>query len=156
MRSGSLITARLAGEQGRDVYAVPGHPMDPRAQGTNKLIRDGAVLIRDAGDVLDGIGHFSGLGGFRDSARQFPPPDTVENDDYQTFGDEYAGEPDSNTFDAVRADILSTLSYTPTDINELVRHTGIPVPMAQTVLLELELAGTVQRLTGNRVVLLQQ
>jgi DNA processing protein len=55
MRSGSLITARLAGEQGRDVYAVPGHPFDPRAQGGNHLIREGATLIRSADDILEAI-----------------------------------------------------------------------------------------------------
>lgn len=156
-RSGSLITARLAGEQGRDVYAVPGHPMDPRAQGTNKLIRDGAVLIRDARDVLDGLENFSGLGGFRDNARQVFP----QYDEWPALYDDREEEtndalPDTNSFDAARADILSTLSYTPTDLDELVRHTGISVPLAQTVLLELELAGHVQRLTGNRIVLLQQ
>lgn len=157
MRSGSLITARLAGEQGRDVYAVPGHPMDPRAQGTNKLIRDGAVLIRDAGDVLDGLQNFSGLGGFRDNARQIFP----QYDEWPAFNEHMEEDltdavPDANSFDAARADILSTLSYTPTELDELIRHTGISIPLAQTVLLELELAGHVQRLTGNRIVLLRQ
>lgn len=145
-RSGSLITARLAGEQGRDVYAVPGHPMDPRAEGTNKLIREGAILVRNAKDVLEGIQNFTGLG-FKDSA-------------FSNFESQHANglfeEPDPQTFDDARGDLLPSLSFTPTDINELIRQTGIPVPLAQTVLLELELAGRVQRLPGNRVVLLNE
>ena len=60
MRSGSLITARMAGEQGRDIMAVPGHPLDPRAQGPNHLIREGATLIRNADDVMEILQNFSG------------------------------------------------------------------------------------------------
>jgi DNA processing protein len=67
LRSGSLITARMAAEQGRDVFAVPGHPLDPRAEGTNSLLRDGAILVRSATDILNDIGHFN-ANGLRDVA----------------------------------------------------------------------------------------
>lgn len=157
IRSGSLITARLAAEQGRDVYAVPGHPMDSRAQGTNKLIRDGAILIRDAADVLDGLHNFTGLG-FHDcghSSFDFLPAASQpeHKEERKTEGSEVK-VPDSATFNDARQALLSALSFTPADINELIRHTELSVPLMQTVLLELELAGCVQRLAGNKVVLL--
>jgi DNA processing protein len=139
-RSGSLITARMAGEQGRDVYAVPGHPLDPRAAGPNKLIRDGAILVRDAADILDGLQNFSG-GLLREVRRQAPyaaPLAKIESGD----------------IDRARAALEETLSFTPSDINDLIRTLGFPANLVQTALLELELAGRVQRLPGNRCVLL--
>lgn len=149
MRSGSLITARLAGEQGRDVYAVPGHPLDPRAEGPNHLIRDGALLIRSAADILEHITGFTGGGakirGLSDSAdNAFDSPSTI-------FAD-----PDAQDFDAARESVLSVLSLSPAPVDELVRATGIPVPLVQTVMMELELAGRLQRLPGGRVALLAE
>jgi DNA processing protein len=139
-RSGSLITARLAGEQGRDVYAVPGHPLDPRAGGPNRLIRDGAVLARDAADILDGLQNFSG-GLLREVARQ--------------GGYEATPAPlNESAVDEARRTIEQSLSFAPSGIDDLIRMTGMPAALAQTALLELELAGRVQRLHGNRVVLL--
>jgi DNA processing protein len=139
-RSGSLITARMAGEQGRDVYAVPGHPLDPRAGGPNKLIRDGAILVRDANDILEGLRNFSG-GLLREVRMQAPyaaPMQVIDNAD----------------IDRARAALAETLSFAPSDINELIRASGFPASLVQTALLELELAGRIQRLPGNRAVLI--
>lgn len=140
LRSGSLITARLAGEQGRDVFAVPGHPLDPRAEGPNALIRDGAALIRNADDILETLNNFTG--GMADSApaRFDPPP--VAND-----------AQDMPDFTEARKLVLARLSYTPIDVNELIRHCGLNTALTQTVLMELELAGNIQRLPGNRAML---
>ncbi len=139
-RSGSLITARLAGEQGRDVYAVPGHPLDPRAAGPNKLIRDGAVLVRDTADILDGLQNFSG-GLLREVRAQAPYAAPLK-------------PVDASDIDKARQVLEQALSFTPADINDLIRHSGFPAGLIQTALLELELAGRVQRLPGNRAILL--
>ncbi|HEY8189890.1 MAG TPA: DNA-processing protein DprA, partial [Micavibrio sp.] len=142
MRSGSLITARLAGEQGRDVFAVPGHPLDPRAEGPNHLIREGAVLVRGVEDVMEHLNGFNGPRGFADSAANdftLAPSVSLPVDD------------DAQALDEARNLLLPMLSPVPVAIDDLIRESGIPLPLAQTVLLELELAGRVQRLPGNRV-----
>ncbi|MCB9991960.1 MAG: DNA-protecting protein DprA [Rhodospirillales bacterium] len=145
VRSGSLITARLAGEQGRDVYAVPGHPLDPRASGPNALIRDGATLIRGIDDVLEELNNYTG-GGMEDSGfTRFEMPPPAAND-----------QPDEQDFAAAREMLLDALSFTPAEINDVIRHTGLGTAMAQTVLMELELAGRVQRLPGNRAMLVEE
>lgn len=144
MRSGSLITARLAGEQGRDVFAVPGHPMDPRAEGPNHLIREGAQLIRGADDILEHLLSFSRTKGFSDSAANDFSVSVVTGDD------------DPQMFDEAREAVLSVLSAMPVSIDDLIRDGGLTVALAQTVLLELELAGRIQRLPGNRVALLTE
>jgi DNA processing protein len=149
MRSGSLITARLAGEQGRDVFAVPGHPLDPRAEGPNHLIREGAVLVRGAADVLEHLNGFNGPRGFAEHAANdftFTPaaaPATIPEDNPQAL-------------DEAREAMLAALSPVPVAIDDLIREIGIPLPLAQTALLELELAGRAQRLPGNRVALLTE
>lgn len=138
-KSGSLITARMAGEQGRDVFAVPGHPLDPRAEGPNALIRDGAVLIRNATDVLKSLSNFQG-GSLQDSAGQrYEPLETPRVDD--------------QTLDRTRDEVLACLSLAPVAVDEIVRSAGLPAAAVQIVILELELAGRVQRLPGQRVVL---
>lgn len=145
LRSGSLITARLAGEQGRDVYAVPGHPLDPRAAGPNALIRDGAVLVRGAQDVAECLSGFRG--GLEDApAARFAGPLHEPANDI----------PDQRSFEEARAAVLETLSFTPSDIDAMIRATGLGVALAQTVLMELELAGHLQRLPGNRAMLIQE
>jgi len=142
MRSGSLITARLAGEQGRDVYAVPGHPFDPRAQGPNHLIRDGATLVRYAKDVLEVMSNFSGT-----TLRE---PEFAE----QAFISE-AFEPIEPPENA-QGMIISHLSFTPLPVDELIRTCQLTIPVVQTVLLDLELAGRIQRHAGNRISLLEE
>ncbi len=144
LRSGSLITARLAGEQGRDVYAVPGHPLDPRASGPNALIRDGATLIRNAEDVLENINNFTG--------------NTLEDSGFSAFERQVIAndEPDAQSFEDARDIVLENLSYTASEVNELIRNTGLNTALVQTVLMELELAGRLQRLPGNRAMLVDE
>lgn len=148
LRSGSLITARLAGEQGRDVMAVPGHPLDPRAAGPNQLIRDGAILVRSAADVMETLQDFSGAPkGLSDSARPFYDFDPVEALDVT---DTPVVETDA------RETLLTHLSFTPIAIDELIRQSGIPAAAVQTALLELEMAGRLQRLPGGRIMLIEE
>lgn len=137
-KSGSLITARLALEQGREVFAVPGSPLDPRANGTNDLIRQGAVLTEKAGDIL---AHIHGLPG-----RMAEPP-TPEIEAPATRIDE--GE-----LAAARAKILENLGPSPVLVDELIRQCQLSAPLALTVLLELELAGRLERQPGQRVALI--
>lgn len=140
MRSGSLITARLAGEQGRDVYAVPGHPMDPRAAGPNHLIREGATLVRSSTDILEGLMEFSGSAmrePFAPLISLTPPVDIV-------------ADPPQDAHEA----IIDKLSFTPISVDELLRSCHFTIGVLQTVLLDLELAGRIKRLPGNRIQLL--
>ena len=132
-RSGSLITARLAAEAGRDVMAVPGSPLDPRAQGCNGLIREGAVLIQTAEDVIETI-------------RPLDPRMVRQP------GFDFAGPPVSADIDdADRRRILEKLGHSPVPVDELIRQTGLPPAAVQTALLELELAGRLERHAGGRV-----
>ena len=139
LKSGSLITARLAAEQGRDVYAIPGHPFDPRAQGPNKLIQDGATLVQNASDILENIRTFSGVRPILEEQPQgrWVPEDLSEKDS-----------------ESIRDLILQNMSMTPVTVDELVRNCHLTIPAVQMVLLELELAGRIQRLAGNRIVLI--
>ncbi len=141
LKSGSLITARMAGEQGRDVYAVPGFPLDPRAAGPNKLLQDGAILIQNAQDILQNINSYSGHS--LHEVRQAESPVTS------------MASTDQNEVIEARDLILQNLSYVPVTVDELVRSCHITIPAVQTVLLELELAGRLQRLPGGRVSLIE-
>jgi DNA processing protein len=132
-RSGSLITARLAAEAGREVMAVPGSPLDPRAQGCNQLIRDGATLVQNAEDVLEAISPLR-VRPFRQKERDYTPAETP------------ADVPED-----VRAAVTSLLNGTPVPIDELVRQSGLAPAAVQTVLLELELAGRLERHAGGKV-----
>ena len=146
-RSGSLITARLAGEQGRDVYAMPGSPLDPRASGPNHLIREGATLIRTADDVLENLMNFSG-NALREpiiTQRKFTPQ-IVEN----------SVEFDENSGEILQEKVISNLSFTPIYVDELVRACHVTIAELQSILLELELAGRIKRLPGNKISLLEQ
>ena len=130
LRSGSLITARLANEQGREVLAVPGSPLDPRAKGTNDLIRQGAALCEGAEDVLRVL---EGLRGFREPERStFRAPSC---------------EPD----DALRERLAGLLSPTPVSRDELVRAADAPAPLVFAALTELALAGRAELLPGGMV-----
>lgn len=143
--SGSLITARLALEAGREVFAVPGSPLDPRAQGANDLIRQGAPLTETAADILallpSDITEFlhqteaeAGLPGFQEAAA-----------------------PNPHAVDAARRSILSVLSPAPTSVDDLLRHCQFTSRAALVAaLLELELGGVVESLPGNRVALLSE
>lgn len=139
-RSGSLITARLAGEQGREVFAVPGSPLDPRAGGANALLKSGAILVETAADVLDV------LHGLR-------PP--LEEPDKKSFLPSGA-KSEKDVSDTLRFRVRGLLSFTPVQIDDLARDAHAPVGDVLTILLELELAGIAERLPGGRVVLTGQ
>src|SRR3954453_13155590 len=135
-RSGSLITARIAAEQGREVFAVPGSPLDPRAMGTNDLLKQGATLVTEAADVIDAVAPI------------------MERPLMRT-----ANEPDSEPFESDpqghdRDQIPSLLGPAPVTIDDLVRMSGASPAIVRTVLLELELAGRLERHGGGLVSLL--
>ena len=133
-RSGSLISARMAGEQGREVMAVPGSPLDPRAAGTNGLIRQGAALVRHAGDVLEVL---AGLPALHVSA---PPP--------PTFTPDYLGAPPPQDH---LARVRQALSPHPMPIDEIARAAGLNAAQCSAVLMELELAGEALSYPGGLV-----
>jgi DNA processing protein len=139
-RSGSLITARFALEQGREVFAVPGSPLDPRAEGTNGLIKQGATPVTETADVvsvLQPIMERTGLSLCEPEPPQEPPP----------------GDPGDNTEPAAaeRAHIVSLLGPAPVLIDDLVRLAGSPPAIVRMVLLELEIAGRLERHGGGLV-----
>lgn len=141
LKSGSLITARMAAEQGRDVYAVPGHPFDPRASGPNKLIQDGATLVQTADDILSALHAYA-------ATRQ-----TLEDSGESLWqGAGYAEDLSGRDAEEIRDIILQNISTTPIAVDEMVRNCHLTIPAVQMVLLELELAGRIQRLPGNRIV----
>lgn len=131
-RSGSLITARLAAEEGREVMAVPGSPLDPRAQGCNLLIREGATLVQSVEDILEQVRPID--------ARSVRAPDGG-----------YAGPPPRDASDAERAAVARLLGPVPVAVDELIRQSGRAPAVVQTVLLELELGGRLERHAGGRV-----
>lgn len=130
-RSGSLITARFALEQGREVFAVPGSPIDPRAEGTNGLIKQGATLVTDAADVIAVVEPIRGV--LREPAERDP--------DEALAGD--------NIDDSARARVVELLGPTPVALDDLVRLSGSPPGLVRTILLELELAGRLERQRGG-------
>ncbi len=131
IRSGSLITARLAGEQGRDVFAVPGSPIDPRCKGSNDLLRQGAILCESADDVL----------------RSLSPAARIVRDPAADYD---ALPPDAET-DRLRAEIKRLLSPTPIPRDELVRATGAGAAAVAAALVELALMGEAELLDGGLV-----
>lgn len=132
-KSGSLITARLAGEAGREVMAVPGSPLDARSHGCNQLIREGAVLVQSAADVAELLSGFDGR--LRSAVRESDAP-------VFAFDDEPAADP---------ADISHLLTSAPVAVDELIRQSGEGAASVQLALLELELAGRLLRHAGGRV-----
>ncbi len=138
-RSGSLITARIAQDVGREIFAVPGSPLDPRARGGNDLIRQGAILVESAVDVLQNLP--SAPVEMSDRGILTELPDIIVDDD--------ADGPDP-AVDA-RSEVLSNLSADPTMVDDLVRRCQLSPSVTMAVLLELELAGRVETLPGNRV-----
>lgn len=138
LRSGSLITARLALEMGREVMAAPGSPLDPRCEGSNRLLRDGATLITSADHVVEA------LEPILREALPVPPEAFLSEDDDDSSA---ALEHD----DSARARIEELLGPSPASVDDLVRLSGQPVRLVLLVLLELELAGRLERLPGNRV-----
>ncbi len=138
-RSGSLVTARLAAEQGREVFAVPGHPLDPRAEGTNKLLKSGATLVTGPEDVLAGLAPLT-----RGPARELRDEKTLAS--YTTNGNGPAPLTDRD-----RDRVLSALGPAPIDVDTLVRGTGLASRAVQVALIELALAGRIER-HGNGLI----
>ncbi|MEM8615996.1 MAG: DNA-processing protein DprA [Pseudomonadota bacterium] len=133
-RSGSLISARTAGEQGREVMAVPGSPLDPRAAGTNRLLRDGATLVRNAQDVLEALSGLSTM----DVRAPAPPVFEGDWDD----SDRTLPEEQIETVEAL-------LTPYPIGLDDLARAAGLSAGRVAAILMELELAGRAETLTGG-------
>ncbi len=131
-RSGSLITARFAGEQGREVFAVPGSPLDPRSAGTNNLLKQGAGLVTCAADIVDALAPILGR-------PPSPPRAELDSDDRGT------AVPLPDIGESERERVVEALGPSPVDIDELIRSTGLPTRKVHIVLLELDLAGRLQR-----------
>lgn len=131
-RSGSLITARIAGEAGREVMAVPGSPLDPRAQGCNLLIREGATLIQTVDDILEAI-------------RPIDPRAV------RSPRNGFASQPPADPGDAERQQVEQLLGPVPVQVDELIRQANLSAATVQLVLLELELGGRLERHAGGRV-----
>jgi DNA processing protein len=129
-RSGSLITARLAAEAGREVMAVPGSPLDPRAQGCNQLIRDGATLVQNARDVVEEL-------------QPAQPRVASESSDYEA--------PQAEASEDALGAVEQLLGPSPVPVDELIRQSGAPSGAVQMALLELDFAGRLDRHAGGKV-----
>jgi DNA processing protein len=134
-RSGSLISARLAGEMGRLVFAVPGSPLDPRAAGTNGLLKDGAILVTEVNDIISAIAPLVG-------APSPPPPAFAEPPDFSAM---------PPPVDDDRARVIEALGPVPVGVDEIIRHTGLHPAQVFMILLELDLAGRLERHSGGAV-----
>ena len=134
-RSGSLLTAKMATDAGREVMAVPGSPLDPRAQGCNGLIREGATLVQSASDIIEAIGSID--------------PRMVRQD-RRAFGSEPMREPEDSERDA----LVSLLGPVAVAVDELIRQSGLSSQAVQLILLDLELAGRLERHAAGRVSLI--
>ncbi len=138
LRSGSLITATLGAQYGREIFAVPGHPLDPRCQGTNKLLKEGATFITEGDDICAQLQHFH-------IKRPRPPlPVPSSPPPIQT-----STSPQIPT--RVQEKIINCLSNTPISLDELIRECHVSASIAQNYLLELELSGQVLRLPGGKL-----
>ncbi|UXO85923.1 DNA-processing protein DprA [Brucella intermedia] len=144
-RSGSLISARMAGDMGRTVFAVPGSPLDPRARGTNLLLKQGATLVTEANDVIEMLRPLAGSSAYQTDMPAQPDllsPAMEEPESYQPIATEEQ-----------RDIVIDALGPVPTDIDTLVRHTGLDTGAIQLILLELDLAGRLHRYARNQVAL---
>lgn len=140
-RSGTLITARLALEAGREIFAVPGSPLDPRARGSNDLIRQGAHLTESAADIVQNLPEAP-----RELALFFPRPIPAEAPENGPVTDQTPGDPPA---DAIQ--IIEMIGNTAISVDEVLRRCHLSAPELQSVLTELELEGRVELLPGNRV-----
>ena len=139
MKSGSLITANYANDYGRDVFAVPGSPMDPRCHGTNKLLRDGATMVESARDIIANVSPTGELPLAESQGSLFSEPDAAAISD--------------ETLNQARDALLEAMSASPTLLDDLLVATGLTPHLMMAVLLELELAGRLERHAGSRVAL---
>lgn len=176
IKSGSLITARNALDQGREVLAVPGHPVDGRAGGCNQLIRDGAILVRNADDVTDALPALAAALAARQRPSGDGPADwqigTADADARPALTPDGGGIPTSlarataparpglplphrgaTAAHSLQAQVLARLSPNPVEEDALIRDLGIPAASLSPVLLQLELAGKLTRMAGGRIAL---
>lgn len=137
-KSGSLISARMASDYGRLVFAVPGSPLDPRCHGTNALLKDGAIVTTCSEDVLDALAPLSRM--------ELPSAHVIQEPEKEN-GDRAFLPPDETE----RATIVSALGPTPVEIDDIIRHTGLPAAAVYLVLLEIDLAGRLYRHAGGLV-----
>lgn len=146
-RSGTLTTARFAAEQGREVFAVPGHPLDPRAEGTNKLIKSGATLVTEAGDVIEALRPISGLAEADPSYRlsSSGPAKADGTAERHQSSSRSSASTIPTVDDAARASVLAALGPAPADVDAIVRTTDLPIRLVQITLMELDLAGRLDR-----------
>lgn len=144
LQSGSLITARYAAEQNRDVFVVPGSPMDPRYRGSNALIRNGATLITKAQDILDVLNE-----PYRQVMKEaaLEQEQSMEQDNYL----EGLPEPDAKTTEDLSKKIMDQLSSAPISLDELIRECSYSSSIVLSALLQLELAGKITRHPGNKI-----
>lgn len=140
-RSGTLVTARFAAEQGREVFAVPGHPLDPRAEGTNRLIKQGATLVTEANDILSALAPIAGHGhGLEEALGPAPAhPDALRNPG--AAGATLSGADE----DEARARVHAVLGPSPADLDAIIAATGLAPRLVRIALMELELAGQLTR-----------
>ncbi|WP_294645584.1 DNA-processing protein DprA [uncultured Aureimonas sp.] len=138
MRSGTLISARLAGELGRLLFAVPGSPLDAKSAGCNALIKDGAMLVTEPADILDALA----------------PLDDRSVARHGLFAEPSPSHPFDEPGDDERSRLVRALSTTPVSLDDLVAHAEVEWSVAQVVLLELDLAGRLERHSGGRLSLL--
>ena len=140
LKSGSLITARMAADQGREIFAVPGSPLDPRAHGPNDLLRHGATLTESAADILEALAPMlqRPLSEAKSQDQPDAQPHPVSDSDLQS----------------ARAPILECLGYHAVTVDEILRQCQLSPAVVSFVLLELELAGRLERQSGHRVSLL--
>ncbi len=138
--SGSLITANMALSQNREVFAIPGSPADPRSEGPNQLIKDGAHLVTCPEDILSALD-------FNTTRQLLDSNQSCEFDKPFSFIDE-------SNLETARQQILSLLSPEVTGINQIIRTTGLPTELVSIILVELELAGKIERFAGQKVALI--
>lgn len=145
-KSGTLVTARFAAEQGREVFAVPGHPLDPRAEGTNRLLKTGATLVTEPSDIIEALEPIAGMQAraFREIAPEPMTPPAPRP------------HPPPLLSDSQRGAVLGALGPHPIDIDELARSTGLDVREVRIVVMELDLAGRIERHGGQLVSLLPE
>jgi DNA processing protein len=139
LKSGSLITAEYANDYGRDVFAIPGSPMDPRCHGTNRLLKDGATMVETARDILSNLAPLGEL--------------PLAEQQALNFHEAPAASLDEQTLERARAAIIESLGASPTMTDDILAMTGVSPHLLMAVLLELELAGRLERHAGSKVAL---
>lgn len=140
MKSGSLITAKMALAQNREVFAVPGFPLDPRCQGTNYLIKEGATLVESIKDILEAISY----------KRQIKLEE-VSNNQFKISNNCLITEPE---LVEARKEVFKILNASPISIEEVASLCCIPINILLTVIIEMELAGKIERHPGNKISIL--